>query len=110
MTIQERPSAEATAATLRRALDSREAGDWQPVARWLATRLNEIDDDIDGVLDALARAARLDEIDRHVDLVGADRRDIDLIVLGDGTRVCWHLGKARSTTGWVVELCVTDCR
>jgi hypothetical protein len=36
-------------------------------------------------------------------MADGDQTDVDLILLPDGTRVCWHLARTRRSTGWVVE-------
>lgn len=82
----------------------RRTGDWRPAGAWLADRLNEIDATPAGpALGAEARWIRRDAIDHQVGLVDGDWREIDLIYLADGTRVCWHLGATRDATTWVVE-------
>jgi hypothetical protein len=42
-------------------------------------------------------------VSKHVAAVDGDHRDPDLVRLPDGTHVCWHLGRTRRQTGWVVE-------
>jgi hypothetical protein len=81
--------------------ESRRTGSWDHVAMWLAASLNEIDASVrDG---ATARAERADLMWDRITRVGGDQREIDLVVLPDGTRVCWHLDRSRRSTGWVVE-------
>lgn len=99
MTIQEGTRA----TTIEFVLERLEAGDGQPAAAWLAERLNELDDAITSALDGAGRAARSDQIDHFVGVVCGDRRDVDEIVLVDGTRVRWHLGRSRASTKWVVD-------
>lgn len=78
-------------------------GEWQPAARWLAASLNAIDAQITHRLDDAGRADLQSRIDHQVELVDGDRRETDVIVFRDGTRVCWHLGSSRRSTRWVVE-------
>jgi hypothetical protein len=111
MTLEQethRGTADHSVATLTTA--SRRTGDWGPVARWLAGTLNAIDSNIVGRLDSAGRAERDDLIDRDVDLAGGDRREFDVIVLRDGTRVCWHLGQTPGLTRWIVESPGERCR
>lgn len=84
--------------------ECRRSGDWRPAAAWLAEQLNEIDSPSRRTRqDSSARSIRSDVIDQRVRLVDGDWREIDVVVLDDGTRVCWHLGASRATTRWIVE-------
>jgi hypothetical protein len=83
--------------------EARRTRDWEAAARWLADQLNAIDQEVRSVLDARERTARQDQIDASVALVLGDWRDVDVIALEDGTKVCWHPGSTRSLTRWVVE-------
>jgi hypothetical protein len=89
---------------------SRRSGEWTAAAGWLAASLNAIDATIRDRLDDAGRAAREARIDQVVELVAGDRRDFDVVVLGDGTRVCWHLGRSPGRTRWVVEAPGERCR
>lgn len=90
---------------IRLSVECRRTGDWTGAAAWLARSLNAIDVAAgDYRLDNLA--ARIDHdavVGSHVAAVDGDQRDPDLIRLPDGTRVCWHLGRTRRQTAWVVE-------
>lgn len=89
---------------IRLSVECRRTGDWMGAAAWLVQSLNAIDVATRDQLDHLA--ARIDRdavVSRHVAAVDGDQRDPDLIRLPDGTRVCWHLGRTRRQTAWVVE-------
>jgi hypothetical protein len=81
--------------------ESRHTGSWDLVATWLAASLNEIDASVRN--GATARTERAGLMWDRIAQVGGDQRDVDLVVLADGTRVCWHLARSRRSTGWVVE-------
>ncbi len=80
---------------------SRRTGSWHDVGAWLATSLNDLDSSIRA--GATARSARQALMWDRIAVAAGDHRDVDLILLPDGTRVCWHLSKSRRATGWVVE-------
>jgi hypothetical protein len=103
MTMRGGASHAAANRSLQLALQSGRRGDWTLAATWLAERLNEVDAKITSKLDSAGRRSRQDDIDRYINQVDGDRRDLDVIVLADGTRVCWHLGHSRATTSWTVE-------
>lgn len=80
---------------------SRKSGSWQGVAEWLALALNGLDSAVrSGAIDRGSRAGLLDD---HVAVAHGERRDIDVIVLPDGTRVCWHAAHTIRLTRWIVE-------
>jgi len=81
--------------------ESRRTGSWDRVATWLAASLNDLDASVRN--GATARAERAGLMWDRITQVGGDQRDVDLVVLPDGTRVCWHLARSRRSTGWVVE-------
>lgn len=81
--------------------ECRRTGSWDHVATWLAAALNEIDASVRH--GATARAERAGLMWDRITQVGGDHRDVDLVLLPDGTRVCWHLARTRRSTGWVVE-------
>jgi hypothetical protein len=81
-----------------------QTGNWLPAAAWLAGRLNAIDEQFgQGPLDDDGRSVRTCAIDHQVGIVDGDRRETDVVILTDGSRVCWHLGATRRRTRWVVE-------
>jgi hypothetical protein len=95
---------------VRVAAECRRSGDWRPAAAWLAAELNTIDAAPGCLqLDGAGRSYRRDSIDDRVGQVDGDYREIDVILLRDGSRVCWHLGATRRATRWVVEGRSEDC-
>lgn len=80
---------------------SEQSGSWQGVGVWLASALNGLDAACRrGVI---ARAERADLLDDHVSASCGERKDIDVIVFPDGTRVCWHAAATVRKTRWIVE-------
>lgn len=83
----------------RLVVESQVSGSWRLVGVWLAAALNSLDRSVRrGSIDRTARASILDA---HVSAARGDHREIDLITLPDGTRVCWHI--ARRGPRWFVE-------
>jgi len=81
--------------------ESRRTGSWQEVAAWLAASLNDLDASVRA--GATARSDRPGLMWDRIEIAQGDHREVDLILLPDGTRVCWHVARTRRATGWVVE-------
>ncbi len=91
--------------------ESRRLGSWTRAAAWLADALNAIDGGA-GPYMALGLKQRVDRdalISEHVESVEGDHHDVDQIRLPDGTRVCWHPGRTRRSTRWIVEGAAEQC-
>lgn len=80
---------------------SEESGSWDGVGEWLAAALNRLDAAVRrGVVDRSQRGELLDD---HVSASHGERRETDVVLLPDGTRVCWHAAATVRQTRWIVE-------
>ena len=80
---------------------SERSGSWNGVGAWLASALNGLDAAVRrGDVD---RAERRHLLQEHVLVARGEHHDIDVIVLPDGTRVCWHPDRRPKQTRWIVE-------
>ena len=73
--------------------ESRRTGSWQEVAVWLAASLNDLDASVRA--GATARSDRPGLMWDRIEIAQGDHREVDLILLPDGTRVCWHMARTR---------------
>lgn len=80
---------------------SEESGSWQGVGVWLAASLNHLDRLCRG--GAIGRSERATLLDDRVHACRGERTETDVVVLPDGTRVCWHLARTIRKTRWIVE-------
>lgn len=91
--------------------ESGRTGGWTVAADWLARSLNEIDcSALSHAKELLAERTRREAmINERVSAVDGDQIEPDVVRLPDGSRVCWHLGKGRRLTRWVVEAAGEPC-